>query len=322
MNKYFFLVLLLFAFSCKNKKQQIAENQTVTAKYFFARFSKLKLPYDAADTSLAAIGDTTTLSYETLLQFIPDSALSFLLSKQKQPLQFHPVGKIENKFETYLLIKATSGKTTSLSAFLFDNKKNFINHLPLISNKTDDSYIHSVDINTEPTFVIMQDKTVNDKYSYSKHGYAYNTPTKSFIEVINASNEEDKERANIINPIDTLKKTFQYSGDYTKDKTNFISVRDGNIAGRYTFFIHFEKSNDDCTGELKGTLLMVSANKAVFQQSGDPCLIDFTFEKNAVKVKERGSCGNHRGITCLFDDSYKKKKEKTLPAPKEGKKKR
>ncbi len=309
MNKYFFLVLLLFCFSCKNKEQSTTENRTVTAKDFFALFHKLKLPYDAADTSLSAVGDTTTFSYETLLQFVPDSALSFLLSKQKKGLQFYPVGKIENKFETYLLIKATSGKTASLSAFLFDNKKNFVNHLPLISNKMDDGYIHSLNINTEPTFVITQDKTVNDKYSYSKHGYAYNTPTKSFIEVINASNEEDKKNINIMNPIDTLKKTFQYSGDYTKDKTNFISIRDGNIGGRYTFFIHFEKSNDDCTGELKGTMIMLSANKAVFQQSGDPCLIDFTFDKNAVKVKERGSCGNHRGITCLFDDTYKKKKE-------------
>ncbi len=136
MNKYFVLVLLLFTFSCKNKKQPIAENRTVTAKDFFALFPKLKLPYDAADTSLSGIGDTTTFSYETLFQFVPDSALSFLLSKQKKPLHFYPVGKIENKFETYLLIKSTSGKTASLSAFLFDNKKQFINHLPLISNKT------------------------------------------------------------------------------------------------------------------------------------------------------------------------------------------
>ncbi len=97
-----------------------------------------------------------------------------------------------------------------------------------------------------------------------------------------------RKNANIINPIDTLKKTFQYTGDYAKDKTNFISIRDGNITGRYIFFIHFEKSKDDCTGELKGTMIMVSANKAVFQQSGDPCVIDFTFDKNAGKSKRAG----------------------------------
>lgn len=321
MNKYFVLVLLLFCFSCKNKKEPTTENKPVSAKDFFARFSKLKLPYNAADTSLSAIGDTSTFAYETVLQFIPDSALTFLLSKQKKPIQFYPVGKIENKFETYLLIKATSGKTASLSAFLFDNKKNFVNHLPLISNKNDDGYIHSVDINTEPTFVISQDKTVNDQYSFTKHGYAYNTPTKSFIEVINASNEAER-KADIINPIDTLKKMFPFSGDYTKDKMNFISIRDGNLTGRYTFFIHFEKSQDDCTGELKGTMTLVSANKAVFQQSGDPCVVDFTFDKNVVKVKERGSCGNHRGITCLFDDSYKKKEVRKPPTTKANKKKR
>ncbi len=61
---------------------------------------------------------------------------------------------------------------------------------------------------------------------------------------------------------------------------------------------------------------MVAENKAVFQQNGDPCVIDFTFKGNAVVVKERGKCGNHRGMTCLFDDSYKKK---AIPAPKREK---
>ncbi len=307
MNKYFGIVLLFFIVSCGNKKPSLSENKLAEAKDFFALFSKLKLPYNAADTSLSHIGDTTVFSYEVLQQFVPDSALSSLQLKKKTTLRFHPVGKIENKFETYLIIAATSGKTVSLSAFLFNNKKHFINHLPLISNRDEDGYVHSVDINTEPTFTITKDKTVNDQYSYTKHGYAYNSPTKSFIEVVNASNEDVNKNKEIINPIDTLKKTFKYSGDYAKDKTNFISVRDGNIAGRYTFFLHFEKSTGDCTGELKGTMTMVDATKAVFQQSGDPCVIDFTFSNNAIKVKERGSCGNHRGITCLFDDSYKKK---------------
>jgi hypothetical protein len=50
--------------------------------------------------------------------------------------------------------------------------------------------------------------------------------------------------------------------------------------------------------------------KALYQESGDPCEIDFVFEDNEIKVKERGNCGNHRGIKCYFDDTYPKKKEK------------
>ena len=321
MNKYGWIFIVVFAFSCGDKKPSLSDNKPVDATDFFAAFQKIKLPYDAADTSLTHIADTTTISYEVLQQFVPDSALVLPTVFKNISPTIHPIGKIENKNELYLLLTAKAGKKTTLLTYLFDNskkKKTYLNHLSLISNQNSDGYIHSIDINTEPTFTITKDKTVNDQYSYSKNGYAYNTEAKSFIEVINESNENTKKNNDIINPIDTLAKTFKYSGDYVKDKKNFISIRDGNMAGKYTFFLHFEKSKGDCTGELKGTLAMTNAAGAVFQQSGDPCVIDFMFGNNSVKVKERGSCGNHRGITCMFDDSYKKK---IIAQPLKGKKK-
>jgi len=324
MNRNGWLVWLLlisfFISSCHDKKASLSDNQPVEAADFFAAFPKLKLPYDAADTSLAHIADTTTISYNVLQQFVPDSALVSLITKRNTPILVHPVGKIENKAELYLLLTAKAGKKTSLLSFLFDNskkQKSYLTHLALISDANNDGYMHSVDINSEPTFTIIKNKTANDQYNYTKNGYAYNATSKSFIEVINESNEDKKKNTEIINPIDTLAKAFKYSGEYIKDKTNFISVRDGNIPGRYTFFLHFENKAGDCNGELKGTLVMIDATKAVFQQSGDPCVIDFTFGSNTVKVKERGSCGTHRGITCLFDDSYKKK---VAPAAKRKKK--
>ena len=310
MNKYGWLLILLFALSCGDKKPSLSDNKPVEASDFFAAFQQLKLPYNAADTSLSHIGDTTAISLEVLKQFIPDSAFSLTEMFKRTAPTFYPVGKIENKNELYLLLTARSGKNATLFTCLFSNdkkKKEYLNHLFLLSNNNRGDYVHSVDINTEPTFTITKDKTVNDQYSYTKNGYAYNNASKSFIEVINESNENAKKNNTVINPIDTLPKTFKYSGDYMKDKMNFISVRDGNIGGRYSFFLHFEKNGGDCTGELKGTLTMVDATKAVFQQSGDPCVIDFTFTNTSIKVKERGSCGNHRGITCMFDDSYHKK---------------
>ncbi len=310
------LFLLFFFFSCGDKKPSLSDNKTVEASDFFAAFTKLKLPYNAADTSLSLISDTTTISLDVLKQFVPDSALTSIIPKKNIPLVIHPVGKIENKAELYLLLTAKAGRKTTLLTYLFTNdkkKKTYITHLLLVSDNNNDSYLHNVDINTEPTFTLTKQKTVNNQYSYTKNGYAYNNTSRSFIEVISENNENVKQNSTIINPIDTLLKTFKYSGDYVKDKTNFISLRDGNIGGRYTFFLHFEKNGGDCNGELKGTLTMVDATKAVFQQSGDPCVIDFTFGNNTVKVKERGSCGNHRGITCLFDDSYKKKREASQP---------
>ena len=310
MHKYCWLFILLILFSCHDKKPSLADNQPVDASDFFDAFQKINTPYNIADTSLSRIGDTTAISLSVLEQFIPDTALLIKEQKQNAAVFFHPVGKIETKTDSYLLLLTKRGKQSLLTSYLFakDKKKMvYVNHIDLIKSGENNGYIHTVDINSEPTFTITKSKTLNGEYVYSKRGLAYNKSAKAFIEVINESTENANKSSEILNPVDTLAKSFPYSADYIKDKTNFISVRDGNIAGRYTFFLHFEKSKGECTGELKGTLLMIDAKKAVFQQSGDPCVMDFTFTANSVIVKERGSCGNHRGITCQFDDTYKKK---------------
>ena len=126
--------------------------------------------------------------------------------------------------------------------------------------------------------------------------------------VINDSNE-DSRKDNIINPIDSLPRKFVYSGDYVQDKKNFIAIRDGKKNSTYLFFIHFEKNEGSCTGELKGEMKMKNAQVAQFTQNGDPCIIDFNFEERAITLKEQGSCGNHRGIKCFFNDTFIKKRE-------------
>ncbi|TKK69818.1 hypothetical protein FC093_06995 [Ilyomonas limi] len=317
MPRYLFLLLMLFALSCKNKTTSLTANQPVKTSDFFDAFKKLRLPNIIADTNLVKSADTTLISYNVFKQFIPDSALQSLAAKKPEGLKIHPVGKIENENEIYLLTTITDGKKTLLIAYLFDKNKHYLNHLLLVSNQSRDGYVHSVSINTEPTFLIIREKTENNQYSYTKHGYAYSIENKGFVEVINDSNEDEKSNV-IINPIDTFSNKNKYSGDYVQDKKNFISVRDGSSANSYIFFLHVDKDDGECKGELKGKLTMVNETKAVFQQNGDPCVIDFTFKSNTVMVKERGSCGNYRGMTCMFDDNYKKKKG---PPPAKGSKK-
>ena len=123
------------------------------------------------------------------------------------------------------------------------------------------------------------------------------------------SNEDTAQKNDIINPIDTLSSTNKFSGDYIADKKNFISVRDGKNADSYAFFIHFEKNNGDCIGELKGMMTLTDEKNAVFTESGDPCVINFKFTANSIKIKEQDNCGNHRGITCPFDFTFKKKNQ-------------
>ena len=116
------------------------------------------------------------------------------------------------------------------------------------------------------------------------------------------------EQKAILNPIDTLPTLNSLSGDYARDKKNFISLRDFGNANKYQFFLHFEKKEGTCVGELKG-LLNFNKNQATYSEKGDPCTILFTITGNVIKIKEDGNCGNHRNMTCYFNDSYDKKRK-------------
>ncbi|MGI8952141.1 MAG: hypothetical protein ACR2FN_11215 [Chitinophagaceae bacterium] len=304
-----FFTLIFFCVACGEHKTTLSEDAPVKPADFFSAFPKLNLPFYVADTNISKIiTDTVTISHKVFQQFVPDSILENFTGNQINNLIINSVGKIEKGNELYLLTKFTQGKKIILLCFLFDRKYHFIAALELLNNKSGDNYIHSVNINNEPTFLVSREKTTaNNQTFYTKNGYAFNKDAGGFIIVINDSNEDVSKLNNIINPIDSFPKKNKYSGNYVQNKKNFISLRDGKNALVYNFFIHFEK-DDECIGELKGEMRLTSANKAIYQQSGDACVIDFEFENKSITVKEEGNCGNHRGIKCYFDDTYKKRK--------------
>jgi hypothetical protein len=308
----FLLLLLVWASSCKDKKTDFSGDTAISATDFVAVFPKINQGFRVADTNITKVADTLTIGYKAILQFVPDSVITGIVGKSKR-LAIHPVGMIEKQKENYLLLSLHSQKTTHIVVLVMDKKYKFLAAKELLSDADKDGYQHSVSINREPTFLISREKTgAYNQLQFSRTGWVY-TSSGVFMVVINDSNEGATKSA-IINPIDTFPKKYRYSGDYQKNKKNFISIRDGHTTNTYTFFIHFEKE-ENCTGELKGEFKMKSANTAVFAENGDPCVIDFTFDGNEVTVKEQGSCGSHRGITCYFDDSFIKKRE-----PRSGKK--
>ncbi|CAN5516421.1 hypothetical protein BH10BAC2_BH10BAC2_41800 [soil metagenome] len=302
-----FAVALLF--SCKDEKASLSGNEPVDPTDFIAAFPALKLPYKVADTNMVKVADTTRISYIVFSGLVPDSALTSLLGKTVNKSMIRPVGKIEKENETYLLADFTQNKKTTLVAFLFDKKYTHLGDLVLLKQGVKDGYFNSVNITSEPTFIISKEKYIGNELMYTRNGYAYNNGSAEFTTVMTDSNEDMKRMNEVINPIDTFPRLNKLSGDYIRDKKNYISVRDGNSTGKYQFFIHFEKSGGDCTGELKGLMTMRDATHGYFQESGDPCEIDFSFTTASIIVKERGNCGNHRGIKCFFNDTYRKKKE-------------
>lgn len=304
-----FICLLFLCFSCKDEKASLSGNDPVDIKDFLAAFPAMKVPRSIADTGIARITDTTGISYAVFSSFVPDSALVVLMGKNVSKSAIKAVGKIEKGEETYLLVNFTQNKKATLATFLLDKKAVYKGGLVLLKQGSKDGYNHAVNITSEPTFIISKEKIAGNELLYTRNGYAYNSGSADFIAVMNDSNEDIKRMNEIINPIDTFARDNKLSGDYVQDKKNYISVRDGSSTGKYLFFIHFEKSGGDCAGELKGTMTMQDATHGYFQESGDPCVIDFSFGNNNITVKERGNCGNHRGIKCFFNDTYRKKKE-------------
>ena len=192
------------------------------------------------------------------------------------------------------------------------SKKNAYLDYKIITNflnehKGSRHYGKSVSINKEPTFLVEENKMDDENVLvYEKNGWAY---TDNHFRLIYFDSNKKPESKSIINPIDTLATNNMYSGDYARDNKNFISLRDfTGVANKYQFFLHFEKKEGTCIGELKG-LLNFNKNQATYTEKGDPCIIHFTIIGQIIKIKEDGNCGNHRNMTCYFNDSYDKKRK-------------
>lgn len=303
-------LVMAFIFSCKEKKVDFSGNVTVNEKDFIAAFHEMNLPTTINDTNIKKHIDSLKFGKKLVAQFIPDSILTKAMNATDKTT-INPVGKIEKEKETYLLFNFSNNKKNDLIACVFDDKKKFVTYKPLFSNNTNDGYRHYVSITKEPTFIIAKEKMDNIKQQlkYTKIGWAYTESTKDFIAVVNETNEDEKRNNTIIDPIDTLPKKQKFSGNYVLNERNFITIRDGKKPNTYLFFLHIEKENGTCVGELKGEMTMKTEHEGIFTESGDPCIMDFIFSNNSISVKEQGSCGNYRNIKCYFDDSYQKKKE-------------
>ena len=309
MKKYLlWLPVLLLIVACKGKKTSLQDDDSVTIKEFIEFFPETPLPFRVADTTLVKKStDSLQIGYKIFTQFIPDSLIHKDFGKGVTPKIF-PLGKArEEDKETYLFIKATTGAKRVAYLACFNKDNEFLQMLPLVKTGFDQ---HSSAYGTlDKKFQITtyyEKKRANGETTFKRNVYIYNSGANEFTLILTEPNEEMIE--NIINPIDTLPAKNKFSGDYVKDKKNFISVRDGKKASEPLIFVHFEKG--DCGGELKGTARFVSNTLAVYQEGGNPCTLEFTFSSNRVVMKETGGCGSYRDIKCFFEGSYPKKKKK------------
>jgi hypothetical protein len=304
------LLILLALIGCAETKTDLSGNTPLKINDFNAAFKNIDLPIRINDTNLISFTDTIKIGRKALEQFLPDSVVDAIAPKLVKNASIFTVGKIEKETEYYLLLNNKDTKKQTVSVIAFSKKNVFLGYQILtqfdLTQKGSQFYGKTLLINKEPTFLIEENKLDPEQgLTNEKKGWAY---TEQGFRLIYLDANIKPEQKAILNPIDTLPTVNTLSGDYARDKKNFISLRDFGNANKYQFFLHFEKKEGTCVGELKG-LLNFNKNQATYSEKGDPCTIQFTITGNVIKIKEDGNCGNHRNMTCYFNDSYDKKRK-------------
>lgn len=301
------MMALLFTVSCNNDKT-VPEQEESEFNYerFSARFQEASLPYNLADSTLLNNKDTAGIYNVAFPGLIADSIKTKLFGKNPK-IKYVPLVKVgDDKKEKYFIVKAISGNQKAAILVAFDEGQ-YGAAFPFLNPDADanTSQVTSIDKAYSISRNISR-KATEDVITEGKDVYAYNKAAKNFTLIM--TDVLDEKSITLLNPIDTFPKKNKFAGDYGKDKTNLVSVRDGKDDNEINFFIHFEKGEEKCTGELKGTAFFTSSKTAVYRQGGDACVLELHFTSTAVTLKEIEGCGLHREMKCLFDGTYNKKK--------------
>jgi hypothetical protein len=303
------IVLSVLFFSCKNKKLSLAENdEKIDTRDLIEFFQPLALPYQVTDTLLRRKeAESVLINYKLFIRLVPDSVLTRLFGKESRP-RLYAVGKIKvPESETYVFVKATARERRVLFILCFDKNNRFAAARPVIYSDNAPGVSGQAGMDMKYTLSILhQRKAADGQVFYKKDAYVY-TAAGGFVLILTESNEVKTKIPAIYNPIDTVSHKHKFTGDYSQDKRNIISVRDTKDASRILFFIHFEKDDGTCKGELKGEAKFGSANIARYRSNTDPCAIEFSFNPSGVTLKELGGCGVHRDIKCFFEGYYERR---------------
>jgi hypothetical protein len=304
------LLVIIFLTGCKQKnKPSLSGEDPVEVSDFIEFFRPVNLPYQFTDSLLAKKEkDSLLISYKVFTQFVPDSLLTSVFGKGTK-LKIYPVGKTgESKGESYLFSKVTGSGKTAVFILAFNKKNEFLAALPVLRSEPVKSLRRTAVM--DKRFTITRSvirKNDDGSLSEGKDVYVLNADAKEFTLIMTEALEDKV--TELINPIDTLPRKHKLSADYTNGKMNLVSVRDARRPDRLSFFIHFEKNNGECSGELKGEAILKSPSMAEYRVSGEPCVLQFRFTATSVTLNEQEGCGSRRGLRCTFNGVYPRKKE-------------
>lgn len=310
MRRCYLIGLVFLMIACADEKPDFTGNTPIKINDFNKIFKVVSLPVSISDTNLNRFTDTLIIGRKALEQFIPDSVVEFIVNKNDKNTVIHPIFKIEKEQEYYLLFRVQHATHLEICIIVFSKKNKYLGYKVITDFKDENNssrhYGKVLSINKEPSFLVEENKmSADNTLTYEKNGWAY---IDSTFRLIYFDSNKKPENSKVINPLDTLPMNNPFSGDYGNDAKNFISIRDYSVTNKYQFFLHFEKNNGDCIGELKG-LMSFTKNTAIYSEKGDACIIHFKIEDNQITIKEDGNCGNHRNMSCFFNASFDKKRK-------------
>jgi hypothetical protein len=309
------LILCLALFACNNKKKKDKEEGTgFSYEKFSERFKPVNPPYALSDTGLQNNKDTTGIRSEAFARFLSDSLKNRIFGRSSK-VRYISLSRLKPDGNTsFYFVKAVSGQKKAALLYVFDEGQ-FSTVFPFLVPDANPatSQVSSLD----KSFVITQNVVLKQPAAEGKDVYEYDAASKRFSLIL--TDPINKYTADVINPIDTLSRKHKFAGDYGRDKKHLVSIRDGRYPNQLTVFIHIDKNDGGCTGELKGDLLFTSPTTAIYRRSGDPCVMTFRFSSSSVTVHEDQGCGSHRGLDCSFDGNYTKRKESKPPKKKNSK---
>ena len=309
---YLLLVLALGGFAaCKEetKKTDLSKAETATIEDFMAAFPETATPFRYADTVLTIKQyDSLRITHKIFTQFVPDSVFAGTFGKGVKP-KWYPYARLNNgnNFQ-YLIVNGIDPKKKASFLLVFDKKNKFTAGTPLLvldALAATEQQV-SFDRNAKSIFKGITRKNADESVSQGQTAYTYDEATASFALVM--TQPLDNKAPDLINPIDTLSRKHKLSADYGTGKNNLVSIRDAKRENKLTFFIHIDKDNGDCTGELKGEATLTSSTVAEYRVGGDPCVLQFKFSNNAVTLTEVEGCGAKRDLRCSFNGVYARKK--------------
>jgi hypothetical protein len=306
MLRLFIFCLALFCFGCSSNTST-EEDTGDTYENFSGLFKNASLPFQLSDTFLLKNKDTVSLKGANYSSFLADSTISKVFSKGAK-VKYVPLWKIDlPEGDHYFIVKAEAARKKTAFLLVFDKENQVQASFPFLIPDADES-TNQVTV-VDKAFSVSKNivrKKPNDVTAEGKDVYAWDKAMKSFVLVM--TDPLDEKSLELVNPIDTLAKTHKLAGDYSKDKKNIVSIRDGRKPNLLTVFIHID-NGADCSGEVKGDVTITSPTTAIYQQGGDPCILQLNFSGNTVRLSEVEGCGSRRGLNCSFDGSFTRKKQ-------------